>query len=619
MIISNVYSILIIDDETANLKVLSSLLKDDYRVIAVKSGAIGIEKAQALQPDLILLDVVMPALNGFEVIQRLKQISTTSHIPVVFITGLNSPEDEETGLTLGAVDYIYKPFSPSVVRARVATQIKIIQQKRELTGLSDELKIAADIKARFLANMSHEIRTPLTTIIGYTDSLLKGEVPENQRLNAIEAVANSGQHLLGVVNDILDFSKIEANQLEIEHITVNLFELLHHVYQMGLALAQNKPLKIAFVLATKLPCLIKTDPTRLKQILFNLLSNAIKFTESGEVSLIIRREASQLVFAVKDTGIGIAPDKIGSLFGAFHQVETSTTRKYGGSGLGLSISKNLSEKLGGDITVQSELNQGSCFTLSIALDIAPNSRWTTQYDFNQVTEIDINKEEYEKNPILGRVLLAEDHDENRQLFCLILESLGLQVDAVCNGEEAVESCLLNDYQLVLMDIQMPILDGLSAFELLKQSGFETPVIALTANVMAEDIENYKALGFADHCAKPINRRELIDKIRYYMETTQSSNHEQQAHINSDAYTALQAEFKNKLIDHADVLITLLSVNNQAEIAKLAHQIHGAAASFGFTEIGYKAAEIEQLFMQKNRNESFANTVLDLVKMLKATV
>ncbi|WP_159084100.1 response regulator [Saccharobesus litoralis] len=585
------YSILIIDDETSNLKVLSSLLKGDYRVIAVKSGIQGLVKAKELLPDLILLDVMMPEMDGFEVIQQLKSDPLTEAIPVIFITGLNSSKDEETGLNLGAIDYIYKPFFPAVVQARVSSQIKILRQKRELEALSEALQAEVDAKANFLANMSHEIRTPLTTIIGYTESYLRGDFADDERHGAVEAVARSGKHLLSLINDILDFSKLEAGQLDIDIVSVNLPELLHQVYQMSAELAKSKPITLSFSLAQPIPRYIKTDPTRLNQILLNLLSNAIKFTAEGQVSLTVQpceiEGRSLLRFDVKDSGIGIAQDKLNKLFGAFSQLDPSTTRKYGGTGLGLNITRSLCHKLSGTISVESELNEGSVFSAFIELQSETDSDWVAQYDFTRYQSMPSALSQITQDEITGHILLAEDHDENRKLFAMILRSLGLDVDTVANGIEAVEQALIADYDLILMDIQMPMMDGITAFETLQQAGCDTPVIALTANVMVHDVEKYLNIGFIDHCAKPLDRQDLINKVKRYVVLSDT-----QPEINQAAMAQLQQDFKAKCHEYAADLQQAYSKQNTERLKKFVHLIKGSAASLGYPELTEEATKLE---------------------------
>ena len=291
--------VLLVDDEKVSLKILSDLLKEDVDIALAKNGIQALEKVKQLKPDLILMDVLMPGIDGFEVISLLKANKETDSIPVIFITGLNSAGEEERGLTLGAQDYIHKPFSPEVVKARVATQLKIVHQRQQLQQLSDELQEASEAKSRFLANMSHEIRTPLTSIIGYAEGITQGDFAGDFQQTAVSIIAQNGQHLLNVVNEILDLSKIEANKLEIELIDMDLFNMLGGIESLMQQQAQAKGLLFSIEHEFPLPSVINCDPTRLKQILLNLINNAIKFTDAGSVTVKVWQSAEdQLAFCV---------------------------------------------------------------------------------------------------------------------------------------------------------------------------------------------------------------------------------------------------------------------------------------------------------------------------------
>lgn len=602
------YSLLIVDDEPDNLRILSSLLREEHQVLVAKSGKQALTLANDMQPDLILLDVVMPEMTGFEVITKLKSQAQTADIPVIFITGLQSSKDETLGFELGAVDYIHKPFNPAIVKARVASQLKIIQQRQELTELSEQLKKASEAKGMFLANMSHEIRTPLTTIIGYTESLLGNELPELEQPGALGIINNSSKHLLSLVNDILDFSKIEAGELAIELLTSDLNVVLEQVNIMCLELAKSKGLTIDWQSTGPLPSHIETDPTRLKQILINLISNAIKFTEQGKISLAVKVEQQQLVIAVTDEGIGIAKDKLGKLFTSFNQVDNSTSRQYGGTGLGLSISQSLAQKLGGNIRVESELGQGSTFTLTIPAIQSKMAEPIQHLVFcspytshNKVPE-----------RFCAKVLLAEDHPENQRLFSVILSSLGLEVDTVDNGELAVKACLENDYDLVLMDIQMPVMSGLEAQKLIRTCGVSVPIIAVTANVMKQEVESYLAAGFNDHLAKPLDREELQHKLDKYCQKAQLER--QQPQLTEQVFNELRNKFRSSFDDYQTKLKQALQQRDYQQLAQIAHKFHGAARSFNFDKEGAIAEALEQQILRSSK--TIDKTTRDLIEHIE---
>lgn len=605
------YSLLIVDDEPDNLRILSSLLREEHQVIVAKSGHQALALAQDMQPDLILLDVVMPNITGFEVIKTLKNQASTQDIPVIFITGLQSSKDETLGFELGAVDYIHKPFNPAIVKARVSSQLKIIQQRQELQQLSDKLQKASEAKGMFLANMSHEIRTPLTTIIGYTESLIAEELPELERPNALAIVSSSSKHLLSLVNDILDFSKIEAGELSIELLSTDINMLLEQVHIMCSELANKKGLSLQWELVGKIPDHIETDPTRVKQILINLLSNAIKFTDLGTISVELKAVNKRLHIAVTDEGIGIAENKIKNLFTSFSQVDNSTSRQYGGTGLGLSISQNLANKLGGKVSVKSKLGEGSTFTLSIPAVATSDSKEVDSLQF--CSPYAVSNRQYSK--FEADILLAEDHPENQRLFAMILSSMGLNVDAVDNGEMAVKACLENHYDLVLMDIQMPVMSGLEAQKLIRTCGLSIPIIALTANVMQEEVESYLAAGFNDHLAKPLDREDLQQKLNKYCHKVENAIAQPQ--LTEAVFNELREKFSESFEDYKVQLQHALNASDYIALAQIAHKFQGAARSFHFEREGLIAEALEQHVYQSSK--TIDKTAIELIGQIEKQI
>jgi signal transduction histidine kinase len=453
------------------------------------------------------MDVLMPGIDGFEVTRQVRANKETEAIPVIFITGLNSAGEEERGLTLGAQDYIHKPFNPEVVKARVATQLQIVKQRKQLQQMSAELTEASAAKSRFLANMSHEIRTPLTSIIGYAEGITQGDFDDSFQQKAVAIIAQNGQHLLNIVNEILDLSKIEANKLEIELIEMDLIVMLTSIESLVRQQAHAKGLEFSLEYQYPIPNIIKSDPTRLKQILLNLINNAIKFTDDGSVLVRLGRFSSDLLsFCVEDTGIGLSEEQMDKLFAEFTQVDSSVARKYGGTGLGLSIAQSLSHKLGGDISLKSQLGKGSQFDVHIKLEQTPETQWIENAQQFENLKRQERTPKKEVIPTLeGKVLLAEDHHDNRALFSQLLKRMGLEVTAVENGELAVQESLLDEFDLIFLDIQMPVMDGMTAMKMITTTTApNVPVVALTANAMTTEIENYIEQGFTSHISKPIH-------------------------------------------------------------------------------------------------------------------
>lgn len=468
------------------------------------------------------------------------------------------------------------------------------QANSQLEQTNSDLIEASNAKGRFLATMSHEIRTPLTSIIGYADGILLGDIDKAEQERVTKIIAENGNHLLSVINDILDISKIEANKLDFESIPTPLFSVLAQIESIVGKRARDKGLAFHLDYEYPLPAHINTDPTRLKQILFNLTNNAIKFTEQGYVGLSVSLVDNRLQIKVKDSGEGISIQQQGQLFQPFTQADSSINRRFGGTGLGLSISRRLANGLGGDISVHSTPRKGSTFTLDIDLCVVPDSPW-----INNVGEIWQSTPPKSVKPAAlpnfegNKVLLADDHPNNRELISILLRRMNITVTEVENGKQALDTIFYQKFDLILLDIHMPQMDGTEALKQIRAGGNFTPVIALTANNMKHEIEHYMRLGFSDHLAKPISRHHFISKLSLYLT--------KQGEIDSPLHQGDMLKLiKDYQLDLREQVVSLQKALEQRDltvISEIAHRIRGSAGSFGFDVIGQKFADIEHCALQ----------------------
>jgi signal transduction histidine kinase/DNA-binding NarL/FixJ family response regulator len=466
-------------------------------------------------------------------------------------------------------------------------------------------------KSAFLANMSHELRTPLTVIMGYTDLLAApgtlGAEDEAQRARYLQTLRRSGEHLLTIINDILDLSKIEAGRMEMESIECRLVMVMADVDSLMRARATGKGVSFAVEYATPVPERVLTDPTRLRQILVNLVGNAVKFTEHGGVRVVARCEGveartraeggvGRLLVDVIDTGIGMTPQQSAAVFQAFAQADVSTTRKYGGTGLGLPISRRLARMMGGDLTLTSEAGHGSTFRLAIPLTVLPGSAMLAPEEIPAAVAAHVPVVE-ELRHLGARVLLAEDGPDNREIIALHLRRAGCEVAVAEDGNVAREKALAaaaegKPFDVILMDMQMPVMDGYTATAKLRADGYRGAIIALTANAMKEDRERCLQAGCDEYAAKPID----VPLLLRLMESLGAGV----AATVKDTLVAdpVLRDLTRKFCDGTTWIVEQLRGRLQtgqlADLASGAHQLAGAGGSYGFHELTREAKTLERM-------------------------
>ncbi|MDD5134723.1 MAG: response regulator [Phycisphaerae bacterium] len=539
-------NVLIVDDDELDRKLVKLVLikaaaQIRFNIETAQNMSEALAKLAEASFSIVLLDLNLPDSRGTETVKKVFEIAPD--VPIVVLTGL---DDEDAGLDAirsGAEDYLVKGDSLeyTLVRTiryaieRKRTESSILEAKQDLEKINARLlkatktaqEMAAEAeranaaKSEFLANMSHEIRTPMNAIIGFSEVLEEETLTEQQK-QYIKLILDSSRHLLGLVNDILDFSKIEAGQMNTESIECDVRALLENVESLIKPSVEKKNLQLKIECSDDVPIVIMTDPARLRQCLINLLSNSVKFTEQGYVKIFAHKVSKDnnpfVEFAVSDTGIGIPAEKLGTIFDSFTQADGSTTRKYGGTGLGLTITKQLAELMGGNVTTESQVGHGSTFKFLVPATIPQEQSLESGLSENtgeteQETE---DKQGSLQAEFSGRVLVAEDGMANQVLIKLLLEKLGFVVTVAKDGLEAIDAVKNQHFEIIFMDMQMPNLNGYETTKRLRSLGINTPIIAMTANTAAEDEKQCVAAGCDNFVPKPIDKALLLKVIREYM-------------------------------------------------------------------------------------------------------
>jgi signal transduction histidine kinase len=518
--------LLIIDDVFDNRAVLGRRFeRRGFEVSEADSGTRGLEMIASESFDIVLLDWMMPDLEGIEVLRRIRETHSDVALPVIMVTAKTQSEDIVQALGAGANDYITKPVDFAVALARVQTQVgrkraeeKVLAANEALSRANEgleqlvaertgELRVAMEeaqaanrSKDAFLATMSHELRTPLNGVIGMAQ-VLTGTSLTPQQLQMVDVINSSAEGLQGIVADLLDIVDITSGRLELAPQPICLGDVVREAAVVAQRHAAERGIAFRLELAPDAEGEVRADPVRLRQVLSHLLSNAVKFTEKGEIAFTVARDGDRVSITVRDTGVGFDPAATERLFRPFEQADGSLTRRFGGVGMGLAICREVVTRMGGAITAEGRPGEGATFRLDLPLP--HQGRAASSPSGAQARAL--------------KVLCVEDHPINRKVVELIMAAAGIDLRSVENGVLAVEAFQSERFDVVLMDMQMPVMDGLTATRAIRAlEGADgrprTPLVMVTAHGFPEHVNASRAAGADRHLTKPVNAAELVSAI-----------------------------------------------------------------------------------------------------------